>query len=86
MSVRVAADLEQKLIAWVNQHRRGAGGSELNNETDLLATGVLDSVGFVELLAHIEEETKVRVDVIEIDPTQLTTIAGLAQHISSTVV
>ena len=45
----------------------------------LLDSGLLDSLGFVELVAAIEEEFDVEVDFGSMDPEAFTTIGGIVQ-------
>ena len=39
-------------------------------ETNLLVTGLLDSLAFIELVEFIEEESGRRVDLMDIDPEE----------------
>lgn len=47
-------------------------------EAELLATGLLDSLGLVELLVHIEEKFGVRITLDEIDIEDLRSVASIA--------
>ena len=48
--------LGQLARQWIAEHGR-AGGTEMADDQDLLASGMLDSMGFIELLAYIETVT-----------------------------
>ncbi len=52
----------------------------INDETSLLETGLVDSTGFIELLVPIEEKFKIEIDFSELDPEEFTTISGLSKH------
>jgi acyl carrier protein len=54
--------------------------ANLNDETNLLEDGFLDSFGFVDLLNHLSEKTGVPVDPAEADPAELATLDGLARY------
>lgn len=57
----------------------------LDDSASLLAATNLDSLGVVELLVSIEEEFKVSIDFVTVDPVSLLTISGLTSHVSSLV-
>ncbi len=66
---------------WVRQHLVGRAGTatEVTPETDLLTTGLLDSIAFVELIAFLESETERQIDLIDADPAEFTTLRGLCR-------
>ena len=47
-------------------------------DTDLLATGLLDSVGIVELLLQLEQRFGVRVEIEDLDIDQLRSLSAIA--------
>jgi acyl carrier protein len=57
----------------------------LDDSASLLATTNLDSLGVVGLLVAIEEEFKVSIDFVTVDPVSLLTISGLTRHLSALV-
>lgn len=52
-------------------------------DTDLFASGLVDSLAFVELLVAIEEELGTRIALDELDLEDLRTIARIARLVSS---
>lgn len=54
---------------------------KIHPEDDLLASTVLDSLGFVELVSHLEDKTGILIDFTELDPSQVTSIRGLVDHL-----
>lgn len=48
-------------------------------DTDLLKTGMLDSLRLVELLFHLEEQFGLRIAIEELDPDDLRSINTIAQ-------
>ena len=66
---------------WVRSNSRApeAKHDAIGDDTDLLATGLLDSLGFVELLAYVEHTTGRQVDLSDADPSEFTTVQGFCQ-------
>jgi acyl carrier protein len=66
---------------WVaaNHRKAKSGEIELAEDADLMATGVLDSMGFIELLEYIKSITGARIDLSDLDPKDFTSIEGLAR-------
>ena len=50
-------------------------------ETDLLATGRLDSVGMVELLVQLEKQFGVRVNVEDLELDHFRTLAAITEFV-----
>jgi acyl carrier protein len=74
--------LIEPVTQWVLQNRLdplGDAGS-VTPETDVLASGLLDSLGLVNLVAYIESLLHCRIDLRDIDFTEFTTIRGLCGH------
>lgn len=49
--------------------------------TDMIGTGVLDSLVFVQLLVALEQEFDVKVDVAELDLENFTSVARIARFV-----
>lgn len=58
------SEVERRLAGWFTHKLQIEIPSR---ETDLLETGVLDSLGFVELLLHLEEDFGVSVALEQVD-------------------
>lgn len=69
------------VVAWAKQNtRKGAAvGLRIDKDTDLIATGLLDSFGFVDLLVYLESEAGCRVDLIDADPSEFSVVKGLCR-------
>jgi acyl carrier protein len=74
-------DLMTAVMDWVRSHTRAADAASLSlaPDTDLLATGWLDSLGFVDLLAFAEKATGRDIDLADADPVEFTTVRGFCR-------
>jgi acyl carrier protein len=57
----------------------------LDDSASLLETTNLDSLGVVELLVAIEEEFRVSIDFVTLDPASLLSISGLTRYLATLV-
>jgi acyl carrier protein len=67
------------IIQWVRDHRQSDHFSdpEITEDTDLMAAGLLDSFGFIELLLFVEGQSGNKVDLTDVDPSEFTAVKGL---------
>ena len=67
------------IIDWVRDNRQPGDFADpaINENTDLMAAGLLDSFGFVDLLLHLEGQTGIKVDLTEVDPSEFTVVKSL---------
>lgn len=77
--------LGQLVRQWITEHGC-AGGREMADDLDLLASGTLDSMGFIELLAYAETLTGQPLDLQELDLDACASIDGLVRTICRTSV
>ena len=80
MDTIACQDLVEVVTRWVLQNSpdpRGGAGS-ITPETDVLASGLLDSLGLMNLVAYIESVARCRIDLqLDVDLTEFSTIRGL---------
>lgn len=50
---------------------------EIEDSFNLIESGLLDSIAFLDLIARLEERAQVEFDLFNIDPDHLTTFGGL---------
>lgn len=77
---RSVKELGGELVRWIVDYVEEEEFSvdvEITEDTDLIATGALDSMGFVGLIARFEDLTGTEVDFEEIDPEELTSVRSL---------
>ena len=74
-------ELADRLIKQIRKSNTGRTSvdTEIEPDTDLLTTGILDSMGFVELLILMETEYGYKIDLLDADPAQFSTIKGLCE-------
>ena len=75
------AELVDRVLDWVRKHQQttNTAGGEIAPETDLLASGLLDSLGFIELITFIEGQDGCRVDLTDVDPGDFSMVKGLCR-------
>lgn len=57
--------------------KRGIDLEGIDNAQDLLLTGALDSIDFMDLLHNLEDRTGIALDLNQIDDLRMATIDGL---------
>lgn len=61
----------------------GLDPSALADDFDLIGSGIVDSLGFLELIAELEERLGLELDFEGVDPEQLTLLGGLCACVAS---
>jgi acyl carrier protein len=63
-----------------------AGGKEnpgeLGDDCDLLLSGMIDSLGLLDLMSAIQQHCKQEIDFEALDPEQLTVVGPLCRYVS----
>ena len=70
-----------RLFDWFLEVMPASKTSHLGEDTELLDSRLLDSVQIIELVAHIEKEFQVSVDVGEVVPENFSTIRAIGSMI-----
>jgi len=75
------AQLVDLVINWVrSNHRPGnSPNGDLSPDTDLIASGMLDSFGFIDLIVFIESQSGCRIDLTDVDPSEFCIVKGLCR-------
>jgi len=76
-SVRV-----RSLIASALTARLARQAPELQDDLDLRASGLVDSLGFLQLISDLESQLGYRVDLADLNPADLTKLGPLSRHIA----
>jgi acyl carrier protein len=81
MKAQLEIELDDLIIKWVRENAQTNGNShvEFTGHTNLLESGLLDSIGFVELIVFMEGQTGYNIDLTDVDPSEFTTVEGLSR-------
>ena len=76
-------DISQHIKEWIRRSHNPDHGPlmEVLDDMDLIAAGVLDSLGFIELIMFLELMTEEKIDLNNVDPNDFTTIRGLCKSV-----
>lgn len=61
----------------------GTPPEELEDDTDLLATGIMDSLGVLKLIAWVEHQFDVPITDTDLDPDNFRSVAAVATFIDA---
>lgn len=81
-------DLPAQLRAYVVDHLTeaaqtlGLEGLQIDGDFDFFDSGVLDSFGFINLMADVEERFQVELDFSDLDPEDFSTLDGLVRSLA----
>ena len=75
----VDVQVEQQLIQLFAQNLNLAGAAP---DTDLIATGMLDSLALVDLLVQLESEFKIKINLDDLEIDNFRSILNIAAFIS----
>jgi acyl carrier protein len=79
-------DIRERTRAYISEnflYMREGGNALLNDEQSLLETGVVDSMGIMEVVQFIESEFGVLVEDEDISEQNLGTINGITRYVAS---
>jgi acyl carrier protein len=60
----------------------GMAPEDVADDFDLREAGVVDSLGFLELVTALEDQLGIELDFEALDPEQLTTVGPLVRHVA----
>jgi acyl carrier protein len=69
------------VIHWVheNAHTNGFDHLEITPETNLISSGVLTSLGIIDLLVFIEGRTNCKIDLTDVEPNEFAVVKSLCR-------
>jgi acyl carrier protein len=59
--------------------------TKLSNDESLLDAGIIDSTGILELISHLEQQYKIKVNDDELTPENLDTIARICEFLNKKI-
>jgi acyl carrier protein len=72
------------LLARYSEPIKGMGFDpvEVPDSFDFLLSGVIDSFGILEMVSSIEDEFRIRLDLVALDAEQITILGPLSQYVA----
>jgi acyl carrier protein len=72
-------ELLDLVIDWIKQNKLPTddGDSQIAPNTDLITSGLLDSLRFIELIQFIETQIGCRIDLMNVAPSEFTVVKDL---------
>ena len=67
-------------MTWVKENKQQASSmvdGEITDNTDLIATGLLDSFSLVNLVLFLETQSGCKIDLTDVEPSEFSTVRGL---------
>lgn len=73
--------LVQVVIDWVRSKQRSGTlpDGDVTAETDLVSSGLMDSLALIELIASLEEQVGYKIDLTDADPSEFCVVKGLCR-------
>jgi acyl carrier protein len=60
----------------------GITAADAPGDLDLRGSGMIDSLGFVEVIVELEEKLEIEIDLEDLDPEQITVLDPLATYVA----
>ena len=76
-------DIEKLIVSYIENELVQKGSVkefELEND-DLIENGIIDSLGFLDLILYVEERLEIDLDLSNVKPSNLTKVKSLTQII-----
>jgi acyl carrier protein len=77
-----AADARGRILAFVQARFPAAANMRLDDETSLLDSGVIDSLGVLDIVSFLEESFGVKVGDEELTPQNFESVGALARFVA----
>lgn len=61
---------------------RGGPGVSVDDDLDLIESGLFDSMGYVRLIASLEERFGIAIDFGELEPEEMVRLGGLVRAVA----
>ena len=84
MNMKTNDELAHLAVDWIRRNDRETGttNGKIDRSTNLLADGVLDSIGFLELISYLEQESGGRIELLDAELEEIATVNGLIRFVS----
>jgi acyl carrier protein len=81
--IQINQDIELKILTFIQNQFAMAQHCNLSSHDLLLETGLIDSMGFIELLQFTESEFNITIEGEELLPENFQTVGALAKLVES---
>lgn len=84
MPSATAADVRRLVIDWLDdQYHFGEAEEKIGDDArSFLQHGILDSLGFVRLVLHLEDSYRIRIDRKELTPQNFDSLAKIVAYVT----
>jgi len=74
-------ELVASVLSWIKEHKLPGNRqpAEITEDIDLITEGLLDSMGLVDLLLFVEEQTSRPIDLKTIEPSDICVVKNLCR-------
>lgn len=85
MPSATAADVRRLVIDWLDdQYHFGDAEAKIGDDSrSFLQNGILDSLGFVRLVLHLEDTYHIRIDRRELTPQNFDSLAKIVGYVTA---
>jgi acyl carrier protein len=80
-SAPTLAEVRSLILSIARPALEGSPAGDPADDFDLRAGGLIDSLGFIELIAAIEDELGIELDFDHLDPEEITVLGPLSRHV-----
>ena len=80
-SMQLLTDIGDRILAFITKRFPQARKSKLGETDPLLGSGIIDSLGVLEVVAFIEKEFSITVTDDELSPDNFGTLAALTEFV-----
>jgi acyl carrier protein len=69
------------VMQWLREHKQTNSSAhvEITEDTNLMDSGILDSLGFIELLLFIDSKSGCQIDLTDVDPAEFSVVKSLCE-------
>jgi len=80
-----AASVRQVVIDWLDDNYHFGDAERLigSDDRSFLKNGILDSLGFVKLIVHLEDTFKIKIAIKELRPSNFDSLSLIVQYVTS---
>ncbi len=84
MNMKTNDELARLAVDWIHRNNSGteATNGEIDRSTNLLDGGVLDSIGFLDLIGYLEQESGGQIELLDAELDEIATVDGLIHFVS----